>query len=178
MNFTVIDVETANPKRASICEVGIVVVKSGKIVDTWSQLVNPRTDYWGRYNTRTHGIYPYMVRDMPTFDDIYPEIERSFARRVRVVSHSKFDKTAISQSCKRHSLPTFTNKWRDSIYIAKIAWPGLPSYKLSILAEYLGISYDAHKASDDAKAVATLVLRAGAVIGTQSVNDWLNRGEI
>lgn len=42
LNFIAIDFETATPKRASICEVGICVVRNGEVVETRSWLVQPK----------------------------------------------------------------------------------------------------------------------------------------
>ena len=36
--FNAIDVETANADRASICQIGIVQVRDGKIRDRWQTL--------------------------------------------------------------------------------------------------------------------------------------------
>lgn len=179
MNFAAIDVETANPNRSSVCQVGIAVVKSGKIVEVWSELVNPQTDYWHWYNMKIHGIRPFMVRGKPTFKGMYPRIKMSFARGIRVVSHSMFDESAIRQACDRYGLPMFQNEWRDSIAIAREAWRGRKgkgAYSLPTIAKDLGIRYKSHDAGEDARAAATLVLRAGAVLGTKRVNDWLKRG--
>ena len=171
LNFTVIDVETANYDSASVCQVGIAVVKSGEIVETWSQLVNPQTDCWT--NTRTHGITAFMARGKPTFKDIYPRIKGSFALG-RVVSHSWFDKGAILKACARYGLPTPQNEWRDSIAIAKRAWPRRQKgYSLPTIAEDLGIRYKSHDAGEDARATATLVLRAGEILGANRMNNWL-----
>ena len=41
LTFNSIDVETANADRASICQIGIVRVRDGKIQDQWQTLVNP-----------------------------------------------------------------------------------------------------------------------------------------
>ncbi len=40
ISFTAIDVETANAVRASICQLGIVRVENGAIVDLWESLGN------------------------------------------------------------------------------------------------------------------------------------------
>ena len=39
--FNSIDVETADADRASICQIGIVHVREGKIEDQWKTLINP-----------------------------------------------------------------------------------------------------------------------------------------
>ena len=46
MNFAAIDFETANECRSSVCSVGIVIVKKGKIVDRFYSLINPEPGYY------------------------------------------------------------------------------------------------------------------------------------
>lgn len=172
-NFAAIDVETANPDRGSVCQVGIAVVKSGEIVEVWSELVDPQAEFY-YWNVKVHGIDAAHVITARTFGKIYPEIVRRTAG-VPIVSHSPFDKSAVSQACARHRLPMFPNGWKDSIEIAKRAWPRRQSYSLPTIAKSLGIAYAAHDAGEDAEAAAKLVLRAGAVLGAKGVNDWLGR---
>ena len=40
-DFAAIDFETANGKRTSVCSVGIVIVKGGKIVNKIYRLIRP-----------------------------------------------------------------------------------------------------------------------------------------
>ena len=173
LNFAAIDVETANPNRESVCQVGIAVVKSGKIVEVWSELVNPQAEFYF-WNVRVHGIDAHHVLNAPTFGKVYPEIVQRTAG-APIVSHSPFDKSAVSQACARHRLPMLTNGWKDSIEIAKRAWPRRQSYSLPIIAKSLGIDYDEHDAGEDAEAAAKLVLRAGDVLGAARVYNWLRR---
>lgn len=66
MKFVALDVETANPDMASICQIGIVHFEDGKVVDSWSSLVNPK-DYFDDMNVSIHGIEERDVRDAPDF---------------------------------------------------------------------------------------------------------------
>ena len=182
LNFTVIDFETANRNRWSICQVGVAVVKSGKIEANWSQLIDPQIDDrdWEPINISKSGIRPADVRGKPTFRDIYPRIKRSVASG-RVVSHSPFDKTATRQACERYRLPMLNNPWRDSLTLARQAWrigtrvrgKRVASHSLPEIAPILGIHYNPHDAGEDTRAAALLVLRAAARIGTEDVNNWL-----
>ena len=47
--FNAIDVETANADRSSICQIGIVHVRDGRIQDTWKALINPE-DWFDWFN--------------------------------------------------------------------------------------------------------------------------------
>ena len=40
-DFAAIDFETANNERTSVCSVGVVIVRDGKIVDTFYSLIQP-----------------------------------------------------------------------------------------------------------------------------------------
>ena len=173
INFAAIDVETANPDYSTVCQVGIAVVKGGEIAEVWSELVDPRTWFHWK-NVEIHGIDESDVAGAPTFREIYPEIAQRTAAGA-IVSHSPFDKSAVSQACARNGLPTLPNRWKDSIQIAKRAWPGRENYKLRTVADYLGIRFEHHDAGEDAEAAAKVVLRAGAALGAGWVYNWLSR---
>lgn len=173
INFAAIDVETANPDYSSVCQVGIAVVRGGEIAEVWSALVDPRTWFHWK-NVEIHGIDESDVAGKPTFREIYPEIARRTAGGA-IVSHSPFDRSAVSQACALHRLPTLPNRWKDSIQIAKRAWPGRENYKLRTVADYLGIRFGHHDAGEDAEAATKVVLRAGAALGAGWVYNWLGR---
>ncbi|RZA22971.1 MAG: transposase, partial [Proteobacteria bacterium] len=63
--FVAIDVETANAKRASICQIGLVVYDNRKVVDEWSTLVNPEDDFHP-INVSIHGIGRRSIASAPT----------------------------------------------------------------------------------------------------------------
>ena len=55
MDFISVDVETANPDHASICQIGIVCFRQGQQAEQWESLVNPE-DYFDEMNVFIHGI--------------------------------------------------------------------------------------------------------------------------
>ena len=65
ITFIAIDFETATSKRASICEVGICVVRNGEIVETRSWLVRPEDNYYQYWNIKVHGIRPQDTENAP-----------------------------------------------------------------------------------------------------------------
>ena len=54
-NFAAIDFETANNERTSVCSVGVVIVRDGKIVDSFYSLIQPEPNYYCYWNTKVHG---------------------------------------------------------------------------------------------------------------------------
>ena len=55
-DFVAIDFETANGRRSSVCSVGIVVVRGGKIVDKFYSLIQPASNYYTYWTTEVHGL--------------------------------------------------------------------------------------------------------------------------
>jgi DNA polymerase-3 subunit epsilon len=53
--FVALDVETADPSFASVCQIGIVTSVEGSVIESWQQIVNPE-DYFADLHTLKHGI--------------------------------------------------------------------------------------------------------------------------
>ena len=168
--FTVVDVETANHNRASVCQIGIVQVRDGRICGEWQSLVDPEEPFHS-FHTDLHGIDGNAVRDAPVFPVLYEEMARRFGRSV-AIGHSSFDRQALDRTAEKYNLPTFPVAWLDSTVIARDAWPGLPSYALRPLAEMLNIDFRHHDALEDARAAAKVVLRACSAT-RRGIESWL-----
>lgn len=177
LTFNAIDVETANADRASICQIGIVHVRDGKILDQWQTLVNPET-WFDQWNTRIHGINESAVRQSPTLPKVRDEL-RARLRGSILVSHTSFDRVAFERAMEKYHLEQLQATWLDSAKIVRLAWPesyGRSGYGLKNVARDLGISFVHHDAVEDARAAAEIVLHACASTETD-IDDWLNRVE-
>ena len=73
MTLNAIDVETANQNPRSICQIGICLVKNGKICGQWETLVNSETNF-NSINVKVHGIQESDVRNAPTLPEVYGEM--------------------------------------------------------------------------------------------------------
>ena len=173
--FNSIDVETANPDRASICQIGVVHVRDGVVVDRWQSLVNPE-DWFNHWNVSIHGINEEDVRKSPTLPEVIEELHRRLHDSV-LISHSSFDRVAFEQATTRYSLEPLSVRWLDSSMIVRRAWPeryGQRGYSLKNVAKDLAISFKHHNALEDARVAAEIVLRACADTQTD-IEDWLPR---
>lgn len=172
--FVTIDFETANADLASICQVGIVTFEQGKVVETWGSLVNPQ-DYFDWINVDIHGIDENTVKDAPTFQQIYIAILKRLSDQV-VVSHTSFDKTALSQAIAKHNLSNISCNWLDSARVVRRAWTqwSRKGYGLTNVCNELGISFVAHDAVEDARAAGEVLLRAINSTGI-GLEAWLTR---
>jgi DNA polymerase-3 subunit epsilon len=176
LNFVAIDVETANAKLSSICQVGIATFQNGILVDSWVSLINPEDDF-DRTNVAIHGINAARVRNAPIWRTVLPQITARLSERI-VVSHTPFDRVAIAQACELIGEPLCACVWLDSARVVRRAWSRFAraGYGLTNIARHFEISYQAHDALEDAKCAGLVVLRAVAETGI-SIEEWLIRVE-
>lgn len=177
LTFNVIDVETANADRASICQIGIVHVRGGNIGDQWETLINP-DDWFDPWNVSLHGIDEHMVRNSPSLPDLRGELHSRLVSSV-LVSHGSFDRTAFERAMTRHQLEQLQVTWLDSTRIIRRAWPekyGHSGYGLKNVAKDFNISFKHHNALEDARATAEVVLHACTATETD-IERWLTRVE-
>lgn len=174
MDFVAVDVETANPDLASICQVGLVAFQDGAVCEQWQSLVNPE-DYFDGMNVSIHGIDEESVKGAPTF----PQIRDLIAVRVTgkiVVSHTSFDRVALARVTEKYRLGRIECTWLDSARVVRRAWPEFSQrgYGLGNVAGKLGIEFVHHSAQEDARAAGEILLHATKVTGL-TVQDWLAR---
>jgi DNA polymerase-3 subunit epsilon len=93
--YTAIDFETAQGKRWSICQVGLVRVENQIITEQLSILVQPPDNYYWNKFIDIHGISPEQTADAPTFNKIWHLIE-PFIKNQNVVAHNGFRLRSIA----------------------------------------------------------------------------------
>ena len=178
LTFNAIDVETANPDRASICQIGIVHVVEGKIDGCWQTLINPK-DWFDEENVLIHGIDEKDVKNCPTLPEVRGELRKRLRGSV-VVSHTSFDRVAFERAMTLWNLEQLQVTWLDSAKIVRRAWPeqfGRKGYNLKNVAAVLGIQFTHHDALEDARACAEIVLCACAETGND-IDRWLRRADL
>ncbi|SDR07238.1 DNA polymerase-3 subunit epsilon [Chryseobacterium soldanellicola] len=161
MDFCAIDFETATNHRSSACEVGVCVVQDSKIVETKTWLIKPPSfPYFSQYNIDVHGILPDHVKDSPTFDEIWYEIEELMYGTLMIAHNASFDAGVLKGCLDHYGMFTPKLDYLCSIQLAKKSWNYLPKYGLKHLAEYHQIKFKHHRAGDDAEACAKISLLA------------------
>lgn len=174
MIFVVIDVETANPNFSSICQVGVVLFQNGKLHDSWESLVNPE-DYFDEMNVSIHGIEEHTVRNAPKWIDVHRQLAKWLQGQL-VVSHTSFDRVALSRSCEKYGVLPHDCTWLDTSRVVRRAWPEFAQngYGLANVAKHFKIEFEHHNAMEDARAAGEILLRAVAETGL-SVEQWVER---
>lgn len=168
MDFVAIDFETANNLRSSVCSVGIVQVKNGKIYKEVQSLINPLSEFH-YYNTKIHGISEYMVHDAPTFEEFWPDMKSMIEGQLVIAHNASFDIGVLQESLRQFQEPSPAFEYGCSYRIAKKVWPELYNHKLSTVSNYLGISLRHHDALEDARAAGIITIKAMQNTQTNSV---------
>lgn len=174
MEFVAIDVETANPDVASICQIGIAKFSNGRLVEEWVSLINPE-DFFDYFNVGIHGIDAHDVIDSPTLPEVFEKLEYFLDGNI-CVCHTHFDRISISKAFSKYSLNTLNIRWLDSARVARRAWEEFAwtGYKLSNVCKKIGYEFRHHDALEDAKASGHVIL--AAIEKSQiDLDDWLNR---
>lgn len=174
MEFIAIDVETANPDMASICQIGIAYFKNGQIEREWVSLVNPR-DYFDPVNVGVHGIEESSVSSAPLLEDIYHEIKSLLSGQI-CVSHTHFDRISLDKAIRKLSLDPIEVTWLDSARVARRAWEecAWKGYGLANVCKIIGFEFKHHDALEDAKASGAIVHAAIEKAGL-TLEGWLTR---
>lgn len=176
LDFLAIDFETANPKRASVCQIGVAKVRAGEVVATACHPVFPPhgfTNFHER-NIAVHGLTPRYVYGAQGWPEILERLVR-FAGSLPLVAHNAaFERSVIVQASEAEKIqaPDFT--YLCSAKIARNVLPGLENYRLDTLTRAMGLpGFSHHDAGDDAVACAQLVIALAARAGTDNPAELL-----
>ncbi len=169
MNFVAIDFETANASRTSACEIGVTVVQEGTIIDTYSHLIRPKENYFNFFNTKIHGINAKMVSKEPEFPEVWQKIQSDFQDSVLVAHNANFDMAVLKSCLKLYKLEVPKSPYICTVQIARKVWPELDRFRLNRMAEFLGLDFKHHKAEDDARVCAEILLAAMRKKNAESV---------
>ncbi|HWR43613.1 3'-5' exonuclease [Sporomusa sp.] len=157
--FTAFDFETANLQSHSACQLGVAVVENGRIALERSWLIRPPTKVFTF--SYLHGITYLMVKNQPTFGDLWPEVRPFFEQQIIAAHNADFDIGVLTATLAHYGLSMPEFHVIDSLAVARSAWPKLRNHKLSTVAAHLNVGLTHHDAASDAKACAEIVLRAG-----------------
>ncbi|MDF2846652.1 MAG: polymerase subunit epsilon [Oerskovia sp.] len=160
LSFTAIDFETANPKRASVCAVGVVKVRDGVVVDSLETLVDPPPGHqtFSYRNVAVHGIQPQDVLGAPTWDVVYGKVVE-FADGDALVAHNAaFDRSVLAQASEVYGIEVPRSQWLCTRDAARSVL-SLASYRLPDVSSALRIPAHAHHdAGADARQAALVLV--------------------
>ena len=159
LNFAAIDFETANNERSSVCSVGIVVVRDGKIVDKFYSLIKPEPEYYNYWCSQVHGLSLDDTMEAPVFPDVWAQIE-PMIEGLPLVAHNKaFDESCLKAVFRVYQMDYPDYEFHCTCIASRKVWPEGP-HNLDRIAARCGYDLENHHhALAEAEACAAIALQ-------------------
>jgi len=161
-SFAVVDVETTGSsvgRGARIVEFSAVLVEEGQIRGEYTTLVNPEA-WIPQWVTRLTGIEPAMVESAPRFRDIAARVREVLEGRVFVAHNVSFDWRFVAEEMRMADSVLPEGPRLCTVRLARRVLPGLRRRGLDSLSKYYDVTIEnRHRAGDDARATAVILLR-------------------
>lgn len=159
-NFAAIDFETANGCRSSVCSVGVVVVRQGRVVDSFYSLIRPEPNYYAWFCQRVHGLCHDDTDDAELFPDVWGKVHPLVEGLPLVAHNAMFD-----EGCLRAAMLVYRMDWPDYVFFdtlraSRRKLRNLPNHQLHTVAAACGFNLENHHhALADAEACAAIALK-------------------
>lgn len=167
-SFVGFDVETANQRWGSICQIGLVRIVDGEETEraTWLCTPPPGLDEFDPFNVSIHGITAEGVAGQPRFGDL---VERftEFVGDLPVVAHNaQFDASALRDACLASGRDVPPVLFACTLAQTRASRLDVRNHKLPTLAEHFGVPLEAHHdAGADAAACAGIMVELARAAG-------------
>ncbi|MGX6977710.1 helicase C-terminal domain-containing protein [Vagococcus elongatus] len=150
--YAVVDIETTGTsvQMDRIIQIGCVFIQDGEVIDRFVTDLNPRIKLSKQIESLTH-ISNEQLANAPYFEDIAAKLFELLKDTVFVAHNIFFDYQFLSAEFERAGFPGMMMPGMDTVELAQIFIPTLPSYRLSDIADQFDFSHDRpHQADSDA----------------------------
>ena len=160
-DFAAIDFETANEQPCSVCSVGIVIVRGGRLVDSFYSLIHPEPDYYQWFCRRVHGLGPEDTDDAPVFPRVWEQIAPRIGDLPLVAHNARFDEGCLKAVFRVYQMDYPDYRFYDTLAAARRHFGfRLPNHQLQTVAAACGYNLTRHHhALADAEACARIALQ-------------------
>jgi DNA polymerase III subunit alpha, Gram-positive type len=170
--FVVFDIETTGLSvlNCKIIEIGAVKITKGEVTDRFTKFINPEENLSEKIIELT-GITDEMLKNEDTFEKVIPEFVDFIGDSILVAHNAEFDVPFLKEWCRKLNIE-IKNNVLDTLPLSQLMIPKLKRYKLDSICKHLGISLlNHHRAVDDAKAAADILLYCFKELKEKGVND-------
>ena len=159
--FVAIDFETSGRQASSACAAGLVRIREGRLEESFYTLIRPPSSRI--LFTWVHGLTWDMLKDAPSFPEIWPEMAAFIEGADGFVAHNApFDRSVLYGCAEAFGCQAPAIPFHCTLKGSRRALP-LQSRGLDCVCGYFGIGLDHHHALSDARACAEIFLRLQAL---------------
>ena len=161
LDFAAIDFETANNEFSSVCSVGVVVVREGKIKDKIYRLIRPEPEWYLYWNTQIHGLTAADTADAKVFPDVWAEIAPKIEGLPLVAHNSPFDKRCLQAVFRTYQMDYPDYEFHCTCRASRrVFGKSLPNHQLHTVAAHCEFDLpNHHHALADAEACAVIAIK-------------------
>jgi DNA polymerase-3 subunit epsilon len=174
LDFVAIDFETANPKRASVIQIGLTRILDSEVRGRVSRFVTPPPGHerFDRFSVQVHGLTARSLVNPLSWPDAMERLGR-FANGLPLVAHAAtVERSIIVQASEAHGIQPLEFQYFCSLKLAQKMLPGEPSHSLGKLSASIGLpQFNHHDACADAEASGMLLLEIARRLGVNSLEE-------
>lgn len=164
--IAIVDIETTGPnidEGDRIIQIGAIIISEGKIVNTYSMLINPNRSIPDHIAKLT-GINEDDVANAPQFNSVASLWYERLKDCVFVAHNLGFDLRILKESFSKFDLD-FNPIALDSVVLAKIIVPTAIGFNLTDLSRHFNLEYtEAHDALSDALITADILSELAHIV--------------
>lgn len=173
--IVVFDIETTgfNASTEKIIEIGATKIKNGEIIEEFQTFVNPQRPLSFEIINLTN-IKDEDLQNAPTIDEALPKFFEFCNDSVLAAHNAGFDMSFIKKNAEDLGIEiNFTVI--DTLLLARRLVRSISNYRLGTLTKYFKISLiNAHRANDDARATAKVLLELMNMVKEKGCNSFLD----
>ena len=140
---------------------GVVIVRDGKVVDSYYSLIRPTPDYYASFCVDVHGLTRQDTCCAPAFPDVWREIAPKVEGLPFVAHNARFDESCLKAVHEEYGLPYPDYLFYDTLCASRrVFGHSLPNHQLHTVAAACGFDLENHHhALADAEACAAIALK-------------------
>lgn len=159
-NFVAIDFETANHHRASVCSVGLVIVKEERIIEKFYRLIKPRPNFYSFWASEVHGLTYLDTLHSSEFPEVWAEIASKIDGLPLVAHNSPFDEGCLKAVFQLYEMPYPDYEFHCTCRASRKIYPFLENHQLHTVSAHCGFDLkNHHHALADAEACAVIAMK-------------------
>ncbi|MCD8119274.1 MAG: PolC-type DNA polymerase III [Lachnospiraceae bacterium] len=175
----VFDIETTgfNAVTDKIIEIGAVKVQGGKVVERFSEFVNPEVPIPFRIEQLT-SINDSMVVNAEKIDTVLPRFLEFCEGAVLVAHNADFDTGFIRAKAEQLGL-AYDFTVADTLAMSRLLLPKLSKFQLNTVAKALNVTLDHHhRAVSDAECTAMIYLKLAEMLKKMNIDTFAGLNEM